>query len=398
MPFQRPSLTDLIERARNDFAVVLNVAPLRRSVEDALARVVAGASHGLHGHLDWVADQILPDSADDDFLLRWARLLGLELLPSQTATGTATFTSTGPGIGAGVRAQTVDGQEYEVRLAALEVGGNVSVFLDALEPGGAANQPLGTPITLTTPIAGIETTGTIGTMSGGAEPETPDQLRVRVLRRLATPPRGGAAGDYEAWALEVPGVARAWERLSGSTVQLYFLDGTAGTSQLLFPTAERQGEVRSYVRRPRASRAAGERLRSDACACRLHVLLADAEHPRGPGGGPQRARGRVLPGNGGSVPVGRPRARPRTIRTGPSRSARSARPSRPPQARKTTRSLHRARTSLRQPRARSTSWAPSPSRSPLSGSLRPSDGTKEAWPLRPIYWPSFREGRPGRAA
>ena len=248
MPFQRPSLQDLIERARNDFAVILNVAPLRRSVEDVLALVVAGAAHGLHGHIAWGAEQILPDTADDDFVIRWARLLGLELLPSQTATGTATFTSTGAGIGAGVQAATADGQEYEVRIAAGENGGNVSVFLAALEPGAAATPALGPPITLTTPIAGVESTGTIGTMSGGSEIETIDELRARVLRTLSTPPRGGADGDYAAWALEVPGVARAWERENGAgTILLCFLDGVAGTSQLLFPAPARETEVRDYV-------------------------------------------------------------------------------------------------------------------------------------------------------
>lgn len=41
--------------------------------------------------------------------------------------------------------------------------------------------------------------------------ETLADWRGRVLHRIGHPPRGGAQGDYAAWALEVSGVSRAWE-------------------------------------------------------------------------------------------------------------------------------------------------------------------------------------------
>ena len=46
--------------------------------------------------------------------------------------------------------------------------------------------------------------------SGGADPESDESLRERLLERQKTPPRAGTKEDYVAWAKEVPGVTRAW--------------------------------------------------------------------------------------------------------------------------------------------------------------------------------------------
>ena len=49
-----------------------------------------------------------------------------------------------------------------------------------------------------------------GGLAAGSDAETDESLRARVLRRIQKPPQGGAGYDYVAWALEVPGVTRAW--------------------------------------------------------------------------------------------------------------------------------------------------------------------------------------------
>lgn len=41
--------------------------------------------------------------------------------------------------------------------------------------------------------------------------EALDDWRARVLHRIGNPPRGGAQGDYAAWARSVAGVQKAWE-------------------------------------------------------------------------------------------------------------------------------------------------------------------------------------------
>ena len=54
MSFERPTLPDLVSRIQTDFVsrLALTGAVLRRSVVTVLARVLAGAAHMLHGHLE----------------------------------------------------------------------------------------------------------------------------------------------------------------------------------------------------------------------------------------------------------------------------------------------------------------------------------------------------------
>jgi uncharacterized phage protein gp47/JayE len=62
-------------------------------------------------------------------------------------------------------------------------------------------------------------------IGGGADEETDDELRLRLLARIQAPPHGGSASDYVQWMLEVPGVTRAWVVPLGQgagTVVCYF--------------------------------------------------------------------------------------------------------------------------------------------------------------------------------
>jgi hypothetical protein len=86
---------------------------------------------------------------------------------------------------------------------------------------------------------------------GGAESEQDDALRTRVLLRYSRPPSGGAKSDYLIWALEVPGVTRAWVDPTGGgpgTVVVYTMNDIANVVFAGFPqgtdgvaTAETRG-------------------------------------------------------------------------------------------------------------------------------------------------------------
>jgi uncharacterized phage protein gp47/JayE len=60
----------------------------------------------------------------------------------------------------------------------------------------------------------------------GSDIESIPDLRARLLERIQNPPSGGAAEDYVAWALEVPGVTRAWvypKEMGAGTVTVRFV-------------------------------------------------------------------------------------------------------------------------------------------------------------------------------
>lgn len=221
MPFSRPTLSRLISRVQADVESLLQngASRVRRSVEWVMARVMAGLSHGLHGHLDYLAKQIVPSSdMDDDFLIRWATLWGVE----RNAAVKAEFTITVTGVAAAAlpintQYQRADGTLYKTLAAnVVEGSGEVSVTVQALEAGSAGNTDAGSVLSLVSPVVDIDADATVEgspgeLQGGGADQESLASLLERLQARIQSPPSGGGPGDYVDWAKEVDGVTRAWE-------------------------------------------------------------------------------------------------------------------------------------------------------------------------------------------
>lgn len=211
MPFNRPALADLITRAQADIESRLPGADasLRRSLLNVLARIHAGSVHALYGYLDWLAKQLMPDTAEAEHLERWSSIWGVNRLAATYATGTITLTGTGT-IPAGASLVRADGVEYTVD-AETAITTSGSVAITAVAAGAAGNASAGGKLTLVSPIAGIQSQGVVVSLTGGADTEADDALRARLLARIQQPPHGGADFDYIAWALEAhPDVTRAW--------------------------------------------------------------------------------------------------------------------------------------------------------------------------------------------
>lgn len=212
----RPTLKQLHERIGGDFSGRLldGATPSSRSVIGVLSKVWAGAAHSLHALLEWTFAQVFPDAAEGAYMERWARIWGLYRKDPAAATGVVTVTGID---GAVVPSGTLylhqaSQQRYIVQADATLAAGVATVPLAAETAGTAANLAPGEQLTLIAPIAGVTSAAQVGTdgIVGGVELETDDSLRERLLARLRQPPRGGSKADYEKWALEVPGVTRAW--------------------------------------------------------------------------------------------------------------------------------------------------------------------------------------------
>ncbi len=189
----------------------------------------AGLTHGLHGHLKWLSRQLLADTADDEFVVRLASIWGLTRIDPVASTGAATIegvdTTVCPDGTIWVRG---DGVEYTQDGDATIASGTASITLYASVSGVDGDAIDGVKLTIGTPVVGITATATVsgGGIADGADVESVEDLRARLLLRLRTPPKGGGTGDYIAWALEVAGVTRAWELPLGNgpgTVYLYFV-------------------------------------------------------------------------------------------------------------------------------------------------------------------------------
>jgi len=238
MPFNRPSIQTLIDRAAGDIESRLPGADarLRRSVTNVLAKMHAGAVHGLYGYLDWLALQLMPDTAEQEHLERWASIWGVSRRAAVAATGLADFTGTNASvIPAGTLLQRSDGVEYTTDAEATISGGVASVAITAAIPSVDGNADVGVSLTLVSPIAGVQSQVYVaaGGVTGGDDTETDDSFRNVLLRRIQQPPHGGAQHDYIQWAGEShASITRTWvypQELvaNGVTVRIMTDDATA---------------------------------------------------------------------------------------------------------------------------------------------------------------------------
>lgn len=257
MPFERPSLSDLIAQAQADTEARLpgSDARTRRSNLNVLARVLAGTTHGLYGYLDFLARQVFPDTADAEHLDRWSAIWGVTRKPPAFAVGTLDFVGqTGAVIPAGSVLATGE-IEYETDADVTFAGAIASGAVTALTPGAAGNLSGGITLAFVSPVSGVSASATVaaGGLAGGVDAESDAALRARLLDRIRKPPQGGAAHDYAAWALEVPDITRAWvypEELGPGTVTIRVVSDDAPGG--LIPAAPKIAEAQAWIdaRRP----------------------------------------------------------------------------------------------------------------------------------------------------
>jgi uncharacterized phage protein gp47/JayE len=245
VPFVRPSLAELIDRIKGDLRGRLEVAGpiLRRAMTDVLSTVFAGVNHTLYGYLDWISRQMFATTAEEEALLEEAAMYGITPTAATFASGDVTATGTN---GTSIPADTILRLDavtaYRVVTGQVIALGVATLPVVALLAGEAANVPEDTTLTFESPIDFVNSTATVaaGDIDGGVEEEGVEEVRDRLLLRKREPPEGGADQDYEAWALAVAGVTRAWvyphELGLGTVVVRFVMDGEVD----IFPDA---GEV-----------------------------------------------------------------------------------------------------------------------------------------------------------
>lgn len=230
MPFDRPTLSELRQSVAADIATAVPGADalLRFSNLGVLGDILAAGLNGEYGYLDWIALQSVPFTATDVYLEGWAALKGVTRNPPVAWTGTATFPgANGSDFPAGTPMQRGDTIAYVTTADATVSGGVVTAPIVAVVAGAAANNLAGVVLTLSAPVPGVQSNGAVASsVTPGVDLESDASLRARMLAIYAAPPQGGDQADYVNWALDVPGVTRAWcVPLGGGagTVYVYFM-------------------------------------------------------------------------------------------------------------------------------------------------------------------------------
>ena len=256
MPFERPTLEEL----RNDGQSEINAqlpgadARVRRNNLEVLSRVNAGGVHQLFGYLVWLSRQLFPDTAEAEHMARWASIWSIDRRGAQRAEGVIVCSGIEAApIPEGSELQRRDGRRYLTTAGAFIAGGQAQVPVRAVEPGTDGNGAAATELVFVSPLAGVNATATVDAegLRNGVDGETDASLRARLLDRLGQPPQGGATRDYRTWALEVPGITRAWpspRELGAGTVTVRVVNDD---DPAIVPDPDKLAEVQAHIEKRR---------------------------------------------------------------------------------------------------------------------------------------------------
>lgn len=258
MPWTTPTLRAVRETVRGEVTTSLGRASfIGNSVLRVMADTMAAVCHLTLRYLDWLALQFLPDTAEHEWLDRHGDIW---LVNADGSTGrkVATFADgdvtvfgdQGTIVPAGSRLTGSDNWPYETINQVFTNGDiGVPVRVRALNPGAGGNKALGDFLSFDAVLSGLTSEAPVILIDGGVNAESDIQLRERVLRRIQQPPMGGAAYDYEAWALAVPGVTRAWaaSEMGIGTVTVRFMMDDMRADNDGIPYQEDIDEVAFYI-------------------------------------------------------------------------------------------------------------------------------------------------------
>jgi uncharacterized phage protein gp47/JayE len=258
VPWSTPSLKD-VRRMTRDY--VLSQLGAKAMIPNSVLRIMSDAKAGLAHltllYLDWLAKQLMPDTAEKEWLDRHGIIWLSNADGSKGrkaaayASGTVQFEGTqGAVVPLGTLLVGANSVQYQtVTEATVGSGGFGTAEAVALTAGIVGNLPDGVAIAPAQPLGGITSVTVHGDMTGGVDQETDDQLRERILFRIQNPPMGGSQADYVRWAFEVPGVTRAWaaSEQGPGTITTRFLMDDVHSDNYGLPTEADIQEVHDHI-------------------------------------------------------------------------------------------------------------------------------------------------------
>ncbi|MEP9378379.1 baseplate J/gp47 family protein [Aquabacter sp. CN5-332] len=218
MPYNPRSLDELGASVRGAIRRYLTGtdATLKQAFVWVSGKVWALKAREYELRLEWIFKQLFTRTTTDLAVLR---MQGADLVVYQKGAAAAGGTIVGTGQAgltypAGVRWLSAGATYVSTAPFTAAGDGSFSAAVQAETIGAVTNRDAGAVMTLADPslypTLSQEAEVGVGGIGGGADVEGVESLKGRILRRKAQPPQGGALPDYERFALEVPGVLKAW--------------------------------------------------------------------------------------------------------------------------------------------------------------------------------------------
>jgi len=178
-----------------------------------LGRGVALLMHGLYIFMFNSSLDIFVTTASKDKLDTHGSEWGVTRIPAGAAVGNVTATgSNGSVIPLGTRLKSGLDILYETTALATISGASAIVPVQAITFGLNTAQAAGTALTFLSPVAGVGTETLVDSsgLIGGADKESDDDYRKRILFEKRNPLQCGSPNDYVIWAKRVPDVTRVF--------------------------------------------------------------------------------------------------------------------------------------------------------------------------------------------
>lgn len=217
MAFEIPSIDDEHENALALHRALLpEMDTSEFSHENKWAFTQAGAVFGNNVHVSTVKNDVMPDTAKGDMADRWGNLRGVPRKTESPARKAAALRVVGVAgtsvpdatrfthVASGLRFRTVGTK-------VVSSTGSVDVDVIGVDTGSKTRLNAGEVLTLDTGIANLEDDAELQLAldEGGDDAELDDTYVPRYLLRFSNPPLGGTQSDFEKFATDQPGIARA---------------------------------------------------------------------------------------------------------------------------------------------------------------------------------------------
>lgn len=213
MPFKTPTLKELIDEVEGLYAARIKAEEMPISEQKIRARQLAYVCHKNLIYVSYMGEQIVPTTADEEYLEKHCEAKGIFRKQASYAYGA--IYGKGYIVGAILPAGSVlirkpDNMRYEVTQNVVMTGERQEIPVKCLTPGVAGNAKAGEVLEFSVTLAGIENSAEVKLIGSGADIETKKDLLVRYLITIRNVFYGGADTDYIKWALSVEGVNNAW--------------------------------------------------------------------------------------------------------------------------------------------------------------------------------------------
>jgi len=258
MPWTTPTLRQVRTNVRDAVRAALpgSDANVPNSILRVMCDVMGALCHLTLQYIDWLSKQLLPDTAEHEWLDRHGRIWLVNADGSRgrklatLATGTVTYTGINGSIVPLNTQLTGSGSVGYETTSDITIGtGPTDGPIRALDPGTQGNQDPGSTLAVSGPPPGVDGSATVVLLENGTDDETDDELRARILLRIQQPPMGGSQSDYVQWALAVPGVTRAWAapEMGIGTMTVRFLEDDLRADDDGWPTPDDILRVEDYL-------------------------------------------------------------------------------------------------------------------------------------------------------